>query len=199
MFDLKLTYVTGEDGVRHLTLPDEIRARVIAFAREGGAKPTAEIAAIVQEGHDALIGSLEGLSDEQARFKPAPDQWSILELMDHVVTIKRFLVVLCQHMSEGAWPPGLTEAWQEEALQDGATTRRFTSIAEAREAADAAHGALLAFLEGVTPEMDTAKTFTHFLFGPMNFREWVVFERIHDGDHGPTIAKIRALPSFPAR
>lgn len=196
--NLQLTYVTGEDGVRHLTLPDEMRARVIAFVREGGAKSPDEIAAIVQEGHDALIASLDGVSDEQARWKPAPGEWSILELMDHVVTIKRFLVVLAPHMSEGAWPPGLTEAWQEEALQDGATTARFTSIAEARDAANASHDALLAFLRGVTPEMNTEKTFTHFLFGAMNFREWIVFERIHDGDHGPTIGRIKALPAYPA-
>ena len=152
----------------------------------------------MQEGHDALISSLDGVSDAQAAWKPAPDEWSILELMDHVVTIKRFLVALTQHMSQGAWPPGLTEAWQEESAQDGATVARFTSIAEARDAADAAHDALLAFLRGVTPEMNTEKTFTHFLFGAMNFREWIIFERIHDGDHGPTIARIKSREGYPA-
>src|SRR5262245_37067614 len=91
MIDLKLTYEIGEDGKRHLTIPDDIKAYVISFIRETSAKPSNEIAAVVQEGHDDLCIALADVSEDQARFKPGPEDWSILELMDHVVTVKRFM------------------------------------------------------------------------------------------------------------
>jgi hypothetical protein len=192
-----LTYVTGDDGVRRLTLPDEVRAYVIRFVREGAAQPAEGIAAIVQEGQDQLHKALEGVSEEQARYKPAQDEWSVLELMDHVVTVKRIMANLCQHLSEGRWPPGITGEWEEEKAQDGVTIARFTSLGEARAAADAAHDDLLGFVRSITPDMDTEKEFTHFLFGPMNCRQWAVFQRVHDADHAPTIEKIKASPGYP--
>lgn len=196
--NLGLTYVTGEDGVRRLTLPDETRAAVVAFVRENGAKPREEMAAIVEDGHAALLAALEGVSDAQARWKPAPDAWSILELMDHIVTIKTFMGVLCRSLSQGAWPPGLTAEWQEERLQDGATAARHATLDDARAAEQAAHDSLIGFVRSITPAMDTDKTFSHFLFGEMNCRQWAMFQRIHDYDHVPTIAKIKATPGFPA-
>ena len=48
--ELQLTYVLGEDGRKHLTIPDDIKASVISFIRENAAKPSADIAAVVQEG-----------------------------------------------------------------------------------------------------------------------------------------------------
>jgi len=195
--DLQLTYVVGEDGVRHLTLPDDVRAYIVRFIREGAAKEPADIAAIVQEGHDELLAALHGLSEAQARHKPAPDEWSVLELMDHVVTVKRSMAGLCRHLSEGSWPPGLTAEFQEEAAQDGVTLARFTSLAEARQAADEAHAGLLDFIRSITPETNTEKEFRHFLFGSMNCRQWAVFQRVHDADHAPAIGRIKATPGFP--
>lgn len=195
--NLQLTYVTGEDGVRHLTLPAETRAAVIAFVRENGAKPPEHMAAIVEDGHAELLAALEGVSDEQARWKPAPDQWSILEVMDHIVTVKNFMGALGRSLSQGAWPPGLTAAWQEERVQDGATVVRHATLAEARAAEQAAHDSLISFVRTITPDMNTDKMFAHFLFGEMNCRHWAMFQRIHDYDHVPTIAKIKALPAYP--
>lgn len=48
--DLGLKYVIGPDGTRTLTIPDESRAFVISFVREGVAKSPEAIEAIVQEG-----------------------------------------------------------------------------------------------------------------------------------------------------
>jgi hypothetical protein len=196
--DLQLTYVVGEDGVRHLTLPDDVRAYIVDFIREGAAKEPHDIAAIVQEGHDELHAALDGLSDQQARHKPGADDWCVLEVMDHVVTVKRLMAQLCQHLSEGRWPPGVTGEFQEEAAQDGVTLARFTSLDEARQAADEAHAGLLGFIRSITPATSTEKEFRHFVFGSMNCRQWAVFQRIHDADHAPAIGRIRVTPGFPA-
>jgi hypothetical protein len=195
--DLQLAYVTGEDGARHLTVPDDVMTFVRTYIRETAARPAADIAAAVQEGHDELRRAFDDVSEAQARFKPGPDDWSILELLDHVVTVKRAMALLATSLSKGAWPPGFSVASEREDFQDGVTFVRFDALAEARAAVDAAHGELMAFIATITDDTSTEKEFRHFLFGSMNCRQWAAFQRIHDADHAPGIGKIKAAPGYP--
>ncbi len=195
--DLRITYTTTPDGGRKANIPDDARAFVLDFIRETAGKSAEEIAAVVQEGHDAVMLNIEGLSDAQAGHKQPPDDWSVLEVMAHLVTVKRVMAALCTSLGTGALPPGFGPQFEEERAQDGVTAVRFEAIAEAREAAESAHRELLAFIAGVDAA-DTSLTFRHFFFGAMNAREWSCFQRIHDGDHGPQILRIRASAGFPA-
>ena len=198
MIDLQLKYEFGEDGKRHLTIPDDVKAYVISFIRENAAKPPDQIAAVVQEGHDELHAALAGLSEAQAAWKPGPEDWSILELMDHVASVKRIMAIICRSLSQGTLPPGIDETAESESRQDGITIAKFSTLAEAREAVDAAHNDLMAFVATINDGMNTDKHFRHFVFGAMNCRQWAVFQRIHDADHAPGIGKIKATPGFPA-
>lgn len=192
-----LEYVLGDDGKKHLTMPDDRRASIVAYIRETAERSPDEIAAALQEGHDGVIAALDGLSEAQAQYKPGPDDWSVLELLDHVVTVKRAMVLLATSLSQGTWPAGFDEDSQSEDFQDGVTFVHFNSLAEAREAVDAAHDELMSFAASINERMNTKKQFRHFFFGAMNCRQWVVFQRIHDADHAPGIAKIKASPGFP--
>jgi hypothetical protein len=195
--NLDLKYVTEPDGKRRLTIPEEIRARVVSYLRDGGAGSATGAEAIVQRGHDALFSALADLSEEQARHKPSADDWSVLELMAHVVTTKLIVVGLCRNLAEGHWPPGIGSEFEEERLQDGVTVRTFPTLAAARAAAQAAHDDLLAFIRERFETADTETRFKHFVFGRLNAREWAIFQRIHDGDHTPQIAAAKASPGFP--
>jgi hypothetical protein len=194
--DLQLKYVIGPDGAKTVTIPDDSRAFVVSFVQDGAAKTPAAIEAIVQEGHDELLRALAGLSEAQARHKPAADSWSVLELMAHVVTVKQVTASLCRNLGEGHWPPGVGPEWQEPSAQDGVTVARFATLAEARAAAQTAHGDLLTLIRGLDAA-NVETRFKHFLFGALNSREWAVFQRIHDGDHTPQIASIKASSDFP--
>jgi hypothetical protein len=195
--DLQLEYITGADGKRVLTLPDERRAAVIAYVRENALRPASEIEAIVQRAHDAVLDAIRDVSEPQAAHKPSPDDWSIIEAMDHVVSVKRIMGILCGNLAEGGLPPGLSNNIEDAAAQDGVTIVRFTSIAEARTAAEAAHSALLAFIRRIDTLPEPTITFSHLLFGAFNYREWPVFTIIHDGDHTPQIRRIKTTPGFP--
>ena len=194
--NLGLKYVVGDDGKKHLTIADDRRAAAIAFVQGNAAKSPPEIEAVVQEGHDALLAALDGLSEAQAQYKPSADDWCVLELMAHVVTTKRVFASMCENLSAGHWPPGVGEEWQEESRQDGVTLAKFETLADALAAAQSAHDDLLKHIRA----LDTANTeirFRHFVFGDLNSREWAVFQRIHDGDHTPQIGSIRASSGFP--
>lgn len=195
---LALSYTTAPDGSRLIAIPDDVRARVVAFVRDGGARPPGEIEAIIQQGHDALMVALAPLTETQAAFKPSGDSWSVLELMAHVVTTKQIVVTLCRNLGEGRLPPGFTAQFEEQRAQDGVTVARFETLAGARAAAEDAHTALLALVRGIDASTNTEIRFRHFLFGALNAREWAVFQRIHDDDHTPQIGQIEASAGFPA-
>lgn len=194
--NLGITYKTDTEGNRLLTLPDEAHARVLRFIAETSVKSTADIAAAAQEGHDSILAGIDGLSDAQAAWKPAPDVWCALQLMAHVVTVKRIMPVLSRALGSGALPPGFGPQFEEAKAQDGVTAASFGTIAEARDAAEAAHRDMLDVIGGLD-DAATELKFSHFVFGSMNAREWACFYRVHDADHGPALFRLRDLPGFP--
>lgn len=195
--NLGLSYTIDADGNRQLTLAPGMRDFVVDFIRTTAVKSPAEIAAVVQQGQDNVLRNIEGLTEEQARFKPAPDEWCILDVMAHIVSVKRLMSALSTGLGRGEMPPGFGPHLEEAKAQDGITIAKFDSLADAREAVAAAHADMLACIQ----RLDEARTelrFSHFFFGAMNAREWACFYRVHDGDHAPHILRIRNAPGFPA-
>lgn len=195
--DLELTYIRRPDGGRTLAIADDRRAAAIEFLRTGGRKTAAEIEALVDEGHVTLLDAIAGLSEAQAVYKPSPDEWSMLELMSHVVSAKQIVAMLAPSLGDGRLPPGFGPAIETEAAQDGVTVTRFATLAVARAAADEAHQSLIAFVRRLDGDVNTDLTFKHFVFGDHNSREWCVFQRLHDDNHAPQARAIRASTGFP--
>jgi hypothetical protein len=44
---------------------------------------------------------------------------------------------------------------------------------------------------------DRHRTWDHPAFGPLNFKEWIAFQRLHAMDHIQQIEKIRAHSAYP--
>ena len=187
--DLQITYIPDDEGVLKANIPERNKEWALAFIAEHSVKEPARIAAVVQEGHDEVLDAIAPLTDAQAKRKPSGDDWSVLDAMAHVVTTKQVCAGLCESLAGGTRPPGIGPEWEEEPAQDGITNLSFETLAAAREAAETVHQQLL----GTISKLDSANldvSFKHYIFGPMNAREWAVFQRIHDGDH---IAQIRAM------
>jgi hypothetical protein len=187
--DLGIQYTRQPDGTKRASIPDRSREWALSFVREHAAKSPAEIAAVVQEGHDRIIRLLDGLTDEPAPARPAADEWSVLDAMAHVVSTKQIMVALIGSLSQGALPPGAGPEWEEESRQDGVTITTFTSVAEARDAANDAQRQLLDLIADIDAA-NTEMRFKHYIFGAFNAREWCVFQRVHDGDHTPQIERL---------
>ena len=195
--NLGLTYTKDADGSKVMSMPEETREWVISYVRENAQNSPAEIEAIIQEGHCELIEALEGVSEAQAAWKPGADDWSILELVAHVVSVKQVLAALAGSLRKGELPPGFGPQFEEAKMQDGFIVRKFETVAQSREAARAAHESIVGFVRGIDDSVNTDVTFRHFYFGAFNAREWPVFQRVHDGDHTPHIGKIKAAEGYP--
>ena len=181
------------------TLTDDVQERVGSYIRHQAAKEPDAIKDIVQTGHDKLLALLDGMSEEQATFKPSAGDWSVLEVLDHVVTAKRGVARTCVTLARGDVPAGIGEEGQEKSPQDGVTAKHhFSSLAEARAGAEAAHAGMIEFIGGIAQGVDLDARYNHFLFGALNCREWAAFQRVHDGDHGNQIEKVLASAGYPA-
>ena len=178
------------------TVQNDIVERMTGYIRHNAAKDPAALRALVQQGHDQISGLLAGLSEEQARWKPGADDWCALELLQHVVTAKRGVARICTRLAAGEQIAGTGREGDE---QDGVMGKqRLASLAEAREALDAAHADLLVFIDGPLATANVETRFNHFVFGDLTCREWAAFQRVHDGDHSNQIGQITSAPGYPA-
>ncbi len=173
------------------TMTDDLREQLVSYVRHQVAKGPAGMRQAIQKGYDEILGQLEGISDEQSKFKSTPADWSVLEVLRHVEESTRATARSCAQLARG-----------EQAAAIGAvgivTKEPAVSLAQARGELAAAHAELLAFVDSVSSETNVTLTRAHPSFGSFNCLEWAVFERVHDGDHANQIEQIKSAPGYPS-
>ena len=143
----------------------------------------------VTEGRLQLIEALRGVTDEQARFKPSEDEWSILEVADHITSNSRSVISLVQALAIGEPPPS-REALQDERpteVTDQPIANLRTQLIET--------GMQLSGLVGRLPEPPSMTgEHPHVFFGDLHCKAWYLFQRIHDTDHANQIEAAKQAP-----
>ena len=128
----------------------------------------------------AISALLSGVSAEQARWKPEPKKWSILEVVTHLADEEvedfRIRVDGTLHQPELAWSPIDPEGW---ALERRYNEGRLSDVLDRFLASRSKSVAWLADLE--TP--DWSSTHEHPRFGPIQagdlLTSWVAHDHIH--------------------
>lgn len=65
---------------------------LVLMSSQASAQPSDAIVAVLESGRQDFLAATQGLSDERAATKPGADRWSVLECMEHVITVEgRFL------------------------------------------------------------------------------------------------------------
>jgi hypothetical protein len=77
----------------------------IASSQTLPAAQIAEASRYLEDTRNALVDSVVGLSAQQWEFKPAPDRWSIAEIVEHLVIIEGRVQALVGRMGEAPAPP----------------------------------------------------------------------------------------------
>ena len=173
------------------TKSDDLRERVLAYVQHQVGKGPQGIRDAVQKGHDQLLSQIDGLSEEQAAYKPAPDDWCVLEVLQHVLESKEIITRRCFALARGETVPVVGTIGSVEGEVPG-------SLAQARSALGAAHADALRFADSLAPETNLLDKEPHPWFGPLNCVEWAVFQRVHDGDHANQIQQITSATGYPA-
>ena len=167
--------------------------RIRGYLESQGAKLSPP--AIVEKIREAM-GRLRAaaVSVPPARFAeaPAPGEWSANEVMAHVVDAGR-------HFGEGivqaldGRPPG------ERRHADERPAAPSHSAAEWLAMLDRDREGLFARALGADPGARLEQSIAHGMFGKLNWRETLLFIRVHDLDHAGQLEKIAAALGAPAR
>ena len=83
-------------GVNYATAQQSATATKAAVSPEIKQKDKAFLSTYFQQTYDALARSVDGLSAAQLNFKPAADQWSINQCLEHIVLTERMLFAEAQ-------------------------------------------------------------------------------------------------------
>ena len=130
-----------------------------------------------------------------ARFneRPATDEWSANEVMAHVVTTgARFAERMVSALDGQAQGAAVADVIERGAPEHTAQ-EWWTAFAAEREA-------LFARVLSADPAAHPERVIEHPFFGALNWREALLFLRLHDLDHAGQLQKIAsALASSPAR
>ena len=137
----------------------------------------------------ALMDAAEGVSQTQAEFRPDADEWSIAEVLHHLVTSSGRVADLVEALSRGesANPERIDPPREETTL----------TIDELRAKLRDDSIAWSALTERLPPAPATTPTAPHSFFGDLHARAWYLFQRVHDLDHAGQIAKNKQAGDYP--
>lgn len=164
----------------------------------------------LQQTRDGVVAATKGLSEAQLKFKPAPDRWSVAEVLEHITIVEGALYSNVTEIVMKA-PAGAPD--RDTAKIDAqvfAVVPDRTHKVKAPEqfvptgrwpAADTLDQFLktrertTAFFES-TPDL-RAHVGGQSPLGPLDGYEWIMFIAAHSARHTKQILEVKADPSFP--
>lgn len=141
----------------------------------------------VMQARASLLAEFVDVAEELAVHKPesgeGEDAWSILQVLQHVLTYTRNVTAIVEGTARGQTivkdPPG--------AIHDVGAS----SLRQLLAATVAASAELAGVTERLPVEPDLSVTVDHPSFGPFNSREWFLFLSVHDDVHRQQIAALK--------
>lgn len=160
---------------------------------------------------DGVVAATKGLSEARMKFKPAPDRWSIEEIVEHITLAEGFLLANTQDKIMKA-PAGAADrdivkidAMVLEMVPDRShkaqapgpmvPTGSWTG-AEAIDHFLSLRDNTIKFLETTQGLRDHVVT-SPPLNQPMDAYEWILFIGAHSERHTKQILEVKADPNFP--
>ena len=155
-----------------------------------------------------LSASVEGLGEGQEQFRPAPDRWSVAEIMEHLAMAEAGSVKLFDKLLQKAEAEGCVRAagdpFAPVSLAEQAAPfrgQKFQAPDQIRPTGQvpladslASLDDSLARLRALRPRLERAdcaeQRFPHPIFGPLNLYQWLLFTAAHEERH---LAQIKTL------
>jgi len=172
---------------------DEEQARIRGYLVAQGAKLSP--AAIVEKVQQAMADlKAAAAAVPAARFgeRPAPEEWSGNEVMAHVVAADGYFGGGIQRLLAGQPPPARPRGRGAEGAPVLTAEAWYKALAQQREA-------LFTAVLAADPAAAPDQRIEHPMFGPLTWRETLLFTRLHDLDHTGQLQNIAtALAAAPS-
>ena len=165
--------------------------RILSYLQAQGAKLSpAEIVDKVKAAMAQLRAAAEAVPTARFGERPEPEEWSANEVLAHVVAACAYFGAgITSVLDQVPLPPPMKD--QGAVGAPGRTVTQWWRLLERdREA-------LFERLRAADPAARLERTIAHGMFGPLNWRETLLFFRLHDLDHAGQLQKIAAAFAGP--
>jgi hypothetical protein len=168
----------------------------------------AQILKLLNDSQEALCAATAGVSDEQAKIRPAPGRWSVLDCVEHVVFVEdslftRFTTQMVPTTPSGdrsreevvlRVAPDRTRKFQapEQAQPKG----RFATLADALDHFQKSRARTMAHFEQCDLDL-RAFTLLHPVVGPTTAQEFAIIIALHPARHAKQIREVRQQLNLP--
>ncbi len=174
-----------------------------------------DIYAMIEQQHARFVAAVNGLNDAQAQFRPAENEWSIAEIVEHIgIANHSFLRVTYKLLkkAESATVPPLAGLSLQHVLLDEEgrqNPKRFTAPEIVRPQGGQALADSLAKIAQNLADFQAARArleaadcsqakFPHPAVGEINAYQWMIVMGEHFDRHRGQIEHIKAAPGYPA-
>ncbi|HKV91607.1 MAG TPA: DinB family protein [Candidatus Angelobacter sp.] len=159
--------------------------------------------AALQETREIFLNSFAGVTEEQCRLKPAPDQWSVLDTVEHLTTAEtiQLKLISTQRAPRPADAPNREHAFLQmipnrtrkmEAPESAKPMGRFATLAEAAEQFKTTRAGVIRFLEEYNEDLRASEVkHPHPAAGMVSICEMLVAMAMHAKRHAAQIEEIR--------
>jgi hypothetical protein len=165
--------------------------RIKSYLEAQGAKlPPAAIVDKVRAAMAELEAAAAAVPAARFGERPEPAEWSANEVMAHVLAAGAYFGGGIVRVLDGMPPPARM-------TDQGAAGAPARSAAEWSALLSRDREALFARVLRADPLANLERPIEHRMFGPLNWREALLFMRLHDLDHAGQLQKIAAALALP--
>lgn len=175
----------------------------------------AKVIKLLKDSQAETLAALEKLSDEQLKFKPAPEKWSVLEVAEHIMMGESLIFGAAERALATQPNPDWAvktkdktaflekvlvnrqgKAQAPESIVPTGKLSRAEVIAKYKEA----RAKTLKFAEETDLPLK-ALTLDHPfpVFGTLNAYQWLIYVPLHNVRHNQQIAEVQAHANFPKK
>ena len=162
-----------------------------------------------------FLDSIKGLSEEQLKWKAAPDRWSVFEVSEHITLAESFIFgLISEQIMKGPADPTKTSEVTIQQIQTLVPDRTnkfqapepirpdkapWTSMADTIAAFKQRRATTMDFMDKGNNDMRE-----HFFMNPAFNKEmdaylWIAFLSAHTERHVKQILEVKANPGFPKK
>ena len=147
----------------------------------------------IGEAREELLNYVSNLSDSEAALVSENDEWSILNILEHLYVIEKVMTSeIKQILEKGERKKAfkhkpldstLDRSSKFKAPENMKPNKEFTSILQAEERLASSRQSLIELLESYAPLEFKANSGKHPAFGTISVEQWVEFIGLHERRH----------------
>lgn len=163
---------------------------------------------LLRQSRERFLGSFAGVGDQQCRCRPAENQWSILDTVEHIAVAEKMMLHLVTSTRRTRAPeaPNREEVFlrvlpdrsrKMKSPEGGRPQGRFASMEEALEQFQAAREGVIQFVQQSREDLRaTEVTHPHPAAGTVSTYEMIIILAKHAERHALQIEEIRNVLSL---